>query len=254
MHFSSNPLPKFEKTSIPCSSRNLTRSTWPSCAASIRGVDEPCSMEAPMTKENKIENKPKFKDKEFCLMKQDNYLNVLYLLEEEMQLHLENLHNKPSSKLSPESPLFVHECQLLEQNREQLILQNHINATHLSQWNRFSFTMFKKQSNHIQMSFPGGFHERCVPKKQVQCDTQTYVSVKDSSFKTLLQASTIIPVISFSIKHHSFIINLPFIIDFFQESTSFDEQVSKLHMTSTGCQSQRWLKTVCWHVNLLKLL
>ena len=79
-------------------------------------------MEAPMTKENKIENKPKFKDKEFCLMKQDNYLNVLYLLEEEMQLHLENLHNKPSSKLSPESPLFVHEYQLLEQNREPLIL------------------------------------------------------------------------------------------------------------------------------------
>lgn len=39
-----------------------------------------------------------------------------------MQLHLENHHNKPNSKLSLEFPLFVHEYQLLEK-REVSVLQ-----------------------------------------------------------------------------------------------------------------------------------
>lgn len=39
---------------IPCSSRNLTSSTCPSWAASIRGVDEPCSMAAPFKKNKKV--------------------------------------------------------------------------------------------------------------------------------------------------------------------------------------------------------
>ena len=63
---------------------------------------------------------------------QENCVHVLYLLEEEKQLHLENLHNKPSSRLSPESLLFVHECQLLKYSREQQVLQNNIHATYRS--------------------------------------------------------------------------------------------------------------------------
>lgn len=39
---------------IPCSRRNLTSSTCPSWAASIRGVDEPCSMAAPFKMNKKV--------------------------------------------------------------------------------------------------------------------------------------------------------------------------------------------------------
>ena len=117
----------------------------------------------------------------------------MYLLEEEMQLHLENLHSKPSSKLSPESLLSAHECQLLGHNRKQQILQNNIlYMQHTGQIETdalFSFTMFKEQSNHIQMSFPGGFHERRVPKnkyseikllswQELQASKQCYINLK----------------------------------------------------------------------------
>lgn len=126
------------KNTVPCSSRNLTRSTWPSCAASIRGVDEPCSMEAPERwKINVIIyfNKKKGITPHLGVWFDKTVVSgeetALYLLEEEMQLHLENLHNKPSSRLSPESLLFVHECQLLKHNTQSKMLQNHMHIIHL---------------------------------------------------------------------------------------------------------------------------
>ena len=69
-------------------------------------------------------------------------MHVLYLLEEEMQLHLENLHNKLSSRLFLESLLFEHECQLLKYSREQYnvdITKQHTCNTQVKLKQMFSF-------------------------------------------------------------------------------------------------------------------